>query len=321
MTLIDQKHLFQFTDPSADKETGEHNSNQIRNFSYTDNSYLVQKTKKRLDELWSNSQAPSFMTLESILNFSANASEKNPSQDGLNAVKKISALRISDEEPEMEKDIINRIINAKRTPVKDPAKELTRVYGFSGQAVIHPPQAFHLPDIMIHAFHNDKQSAYGVEDYMTVYLWLPTPKGATFVPVAIVGDVKKGAAGLRTVWQGTPAANNIIIVKKTQLQIQMHANIFFAGWSIPVPLLPTDKTLPPGAITLEAVGKLGTKTFTITLPGGCKVQLERNGFNAFVTFLHPKSKYQGPGTDGYIARDLIMTTTPPAKQNNPTNSH
>jgi sugar-specific transcriptional regulator TrmB len=318
-TLIDQQHLFQFTTASPNTESKDNLPELFKkNVSYTDNPQQIQKTKNILDKLWQSSQTPSFITLESILNASVNPSEELPSQDGLNGVKKINALKISDEQPEMEKDIINRIINAKRIPVKDPTKDLTRVYGFNGQAVIHPPQIFHLPDIMIHAFHNDKQSAYGIEDYMVIYLWLQTSKGPTFVPVTIVGDVKKGEKGLKAVWQGTPAAQNIKIVKKTQLHIQMHANMFFVGWTIPIPLMNPQNTLPPAAVTLEAVGKLDTKTFTVNMPNGYKVKLERNGYSAYVTFLHPKSKYQGPGTDGYINRDLIMTTTPPAYKDNST---
>lgn len=314
-TLIDGQYLFQSTNPQPNQKETEISQSEQSNISYTDNPQQVQKTKKLLEELWDSSQRPSFLTLDSILSFAANAQEELPSREGLNVVKKVQGLKVSDEQPEIEKDIINRILNAKRIRVKDPTKDLTHVYGFSGQAVIHPPLAFHLPDIMIHAFHNDKQSAYGVEDYMTIYMWLPTPKGPTFVPVAIVGDVKKGENGLRKVWQGTPAAQNIRIVKKSQLHIQLHANTFFAGWTIPIPLLPTELILPPAAITLEAVGKLNTKSFTIIMPTGYKVHLERNGYSAFVTFLHPKSKYQGPGTDGYINRDLIMTTTPPTIKN------
>lgn len=320
-TLIDQLHLFQFT--NAQTNTDQQTQTKVslselsaKDISYTDKPQQVQKTKKLLDELWDNSQAPSFITLESIFSSAASATEELPSQDGLNVVRKVNALKVTDEQPEMEKDIINRIINAKRLPVKDPTKDLTRIYGFNGQAVIHPPPAFHLPDLMIHAFHNDKQSAYGVEDYMVVYMWLPTPKGPTFVPVTILGDVKKGENGLRAVWQGTPAAQNLKIVKKSQLHIQLHANVFFVGWTIPIPLRPTELILPPAAITLEAVGKLNTKSFTINMPNGYKVKIERNGYSAYVTFLHPKSKYHGPGTDGYINRDLIMTTTPPAYKEN-----
>lgn len=315
-TLIDGQYLFQSTNPQSNHEETEiSQSKQSKDISYTNNPQQVQKTKKLLEELWDSSQPPSFLTLDSILSFAANAQKELPSQEGLNVVKKVNSLKVSDEQPEIEKDIINRILNAKRIRVKDPTKDLTHVYGFSGQAVIHPPPAFHLPDIMIHAFHNDKQSAYGVEDYMVIYMWLPTPKGPTFVPVAIVGDVKKGENGLRKVWQGTPAAQNLKIVKKSQLHIQLHANTFFIGWTTSIPLLPTELILPPAAITLEAVGKLNTKSFNITLPAGYKVKIERNGYNAFVTFLHPKSKYQGPGTDGFISRDLIMTTTPPTTKN------
>jgi hypothetical protein len=39
--------------------------------------------------------------------------------------------------------------------------------------------------------------------------------------------------------------------------------------------------------------------------------MEANFFDAFVTFIHPASKYSGPGTDGIFTRDLIMTKYPP----------
>jgi hypothetical protein len=38
---------------------------------------------------------------------------------------------------------------------------------------------------------------------------------------------------------------------------------------------------------------------------------ECNGFEAFVTFFHSSSKYSGPGTDGFLARDAIQTVYPP----------
>jgi hypothetical protein len=40
---------------------------------------------------------------------------------------------------------------------------------------------------------------------------------------------------------------------------------------------------------------------------GVKMTFEGNGYDAFVTFFHPKSKYAGPGTDGIIGRDEIAT--------------
>ena len=54
--------------------------------------------------------------------------------------------------------------------------------------------------------------------------------------------------------------------------------------------------------------------YTVILPSGFRNRLESNGFDAFVTFMHPASKYSGPGTDGFFIRDLVLTMTPPKKQ-------
>jgi hypothetical protein len=52
-------------------------------------------------------------------------------------------------------------------------------------------------------------------------------------------------------------------------------------------------------------------------PSGYKSEIEENFFDAFVTFMHPSSKYSGPGTDGCFARDYILTNTPPQTSENP----
>jgi sugar-specific transcriptional regulator TrmB len=312
-TVVDGQHLFQFKNLSS--EGGKlASASPLENTFYTNNRGYVENAERMLNDLWKHSKEPSAVTLESILNFSNPSialSEENAVQDTNAALEKINAYNIAREEPISEKVILDRIINAKKYEVQNPSKDLTRAYGFSGQAVIHPPTDFCLPDVMVHAFHNDKQSSYGAEDYMVVYLWLQTSKGFTYVPVAVVGDVAKGEAGLKALFAGTPAAQNVKIVKKDELQVQMHGNTFFAGWTVPIPLFPTQKVLPPSAIILEALGNLKTKAYTVTFPSGYKVKIEENSFEAFVTFCHPSSKYSGPGTDGFINRDLIMTTIPP----------
>jgi hypothetical protein len=262
-----------------------------------------------LNDIWNASKAPSQQTLDSILE-SQKSAVAMP-EDTLSAARKIGAINIADEELISEKSILDRILSGKKFEVSDPSKDLTRLYGFSAQAVVHPPNDFGLPDFMVHAFHNDKQSSYGVEDYIVVYLWLPTPKGLMYVPVAVVGDVPRGAAGFKVVWGGTPAGQNVRIVEKDELQVQLHGSTFFVGWTVPIPLFPTAYVLPPAAIMLEAFGDLKTKAWTANMLSGYSVRLETNGYKAFVTFYHPASRYSGPGTDGFINRDLIMTTTPP----------
>jgi sugar-specific transcriptional regulator TrmB len=313
-TVVDGQHLFQFKNPSSERE--KHTSAlPFENTFYTNNREYVENTERMLNNLWKNSKEPSAVTLESILNFSKPSiasPEENEVQYAHGALKKINAYNVAGETSISEKVILDRIIiNATKYEVKTPSKDLTRVYGFSGQAVIHPPADFCLPDVMVHAFHYDKQSSYGAEDSMVVYLWLQTSKGFTYVPVAVVGDAAKGETGFKALFAGTPAGQNVRIVKKDALQVQMHGNTFFAGWTVPIPLFPTQNVLPPSMIMLEALGNLKTKAYAVTFPSGYKVKIEGNGFEAFVTFYHPSSKYSGPGTDGFINRDLIMTTTPP----------
>jgi len=311
-TVVDGKHLFQFKNPVLNKEKP-NSASSFENTFYTTDSDYVERTENMLNALWENASVPSAIPLESFLNSSQSPSSNSEKTviSSHEALKKISAFEIVDEKPISEKDILDKIIHGKKYRIRDPKKDIMRGYGYSGQAVIHPPKFLNLPDIMIHAFHNDKQSSYGNEDFLLIYLWLPTPKGKTYVPVAVVGDVQKGQAGFKAVWAGTPAGQNVKIVRKDELKVQIHGNSLFAGWTVPIPLWPSESVLPPSAILLEGYGALRTKVFSVTLPSGFKAVLERNGFEAFVTFFHSSSKYSGPGTDGLLIRDLVFTNTPP----------
>ncbi len=115
-------------------------------------------------------------------------------------------------------------------------------------------------------------------------------------------------------WLGSPAGHNIKLVKKDELQTRIHGNTFFAGWAVPIPLLPPKYSLPPACLLIEGFGDLKTDSFTIFSPSGYRTETERNGFEAFVTFFHPESKYSGPGTDGFFARDYFATTYPPSSR-------
>jgi len=164
--------------------------------------------------------------------------------------------------------------------------------------------------MMISAWHCSKQSSFGDEDWFQVYLWLETPKGHTYVPVAVFGDNSKGLERRKLSFAGTPAAQNCQLLRKDALQIQMHGHTLFAGWTVPISLFPPKYILPPAALLFEGYGKLKTAENTITMPSGTKIIIEGNGFDAFVTFFHPESKYAGPGTDGTLGRDMIMTVIP-----------
>jgi hypothetical protein len=62
---------------------------------------------------------------------------------------------------------------------------------------------------------------------------------------------------------------------------------------------------------VEGYGKLKTAIHKMKTLSGVQFISEDAGFDAFVTFFHPDSKYSGPGTDGLIGTNMILTAYPP----------
>ena len=178
------------------------------------------------------------------------------------------------------------------------------------------PTSFNLPTMLFHMFHFEKTSTFGAEDLILIYLWRETPKGNLFIPVTFVHDNPKTSRFLKEYSANTPVAQNIQLVKKDEIQVRIHGNTLFCGWTVEIPLLPSPLHLKPACITLEGYGSLKATSFTVDLPSGFKHTHEQNGFEAFVTFLSPESNYSGPGTDGFIARELISTAYPPERNRN-----
>jgi sugar-specific transcriptional regulator TrmB len=298
--LVDGTNLFQFKKLPTDQE-------KLESTTYSENMFLtgdydyVYKMKNMLDDIWKNARAPSPVTLEST---------------GQSLFRKVD-LSIEDEKPSeklTEKDVVDKIINAQRIQAKDPFKDMARFYGSVAEAIIHPPDYFNLPDMMIWILHYNKQSTFGAEDCLLIHLMLETPIGKTYVPVAVVGDSPRATAFRKGVFAGTPAGQNCILVKKDELQVRVQGNTLFAGWTVPIPLHPPSCTLPPSALLFEGYGELKTGVFKTGIRSGRRQTYEYNGFNAFVTFFHPSSKYSGPGTDGLFGRDVVVTTYPPSTE-------
>jgi sugar-specific transcriptional regulator TrmB len=314
-TLVDGTQLFQFENPPPDNEKPKRIP-YFGNIFYTNNPEYVKKTKSMLNDIWRNAFAPSAITLDSILkpsmpvvaplsdNEFAFSRPENPYEKMSHGVVEKPGIIT-------EKDVLNKIINAKKYPGKNWPKNMARYYGSSATAVIHPPSSFSLPDIMIWAFHYDKQSSFGAEDQLRIYLWLETPQGYAYVPVAHLTDNSRAVEFWKAVFAGTPAGQNVQLIEKSQFQVRVHGNIVFAGWTVPIPLLPSQYILPPSGILFEGYSKLKTGALGFVLPSGVKINAEYNGLDAFVTFFHPSSKYSGPGTDGTIGRDVVTTWYPP----------
>lgn len=298
ITIVDGQRLFQFKNSQSDQEMPEAVSH-FDNAFFTDDYEYVYKMRTMLNEIWKTARAPSAVTLEST---------------GQSLFREMSGY-IGDEkasEKLTEKDVLSKIVNAQKVSLKgDPARYTTRLYGSVAQAIIHPPDYFKLPDMMIWIFHNNKQSSFGAEDMLMIHLQLETPMGHAFVPVACVTDNPKSVAHRRVVYASTPAEHNIQVVKKDELQVQIQGNTLFCGWTVQIPLFPPPYSLPPSGMLFEGYGELKTGVLKTSVPSGRRQTFEYNGFRAFVTFFHPSSKYTGPGTDGILLRDVVFTAIPP----------
>jgi sugar-specific transcriptional regulator TrmB len=309
-TIVDGKHLFQFKTPSTGKET----LGSIANFEntfYTNEFEYVEKMKTTLNAIWKNARAPSAVTLESIIG------SYGPSLGPFlekNASGKATGVKITDIKPLgtiTEKEVLDKIIRAEKIMAKNPAKDVSRMYASIGTVVIHPPEYFNLPEMVINVQKIEKQSSFGAEDALNIFLWLETPTGHGYVPVATVGDSHQVQQRREAIFAGTPAGRNVKLLRKDELQVRVHGNTMFAGWTVPIPLHPPPYILPPACLLIEGHGDVKTHEYTLLHPSGFKSKIEENYFDAFVTFMHSSSKYSGPGTDGVFARDFIMTNIPP----------
>jgi len=314
-TIIDRMHIFQFKDPSSNQKNLVESN--FENTFYTNDLEYVEKLKNMLDEVWRNATTPSGITVEQITKPSISTVVPVP-DDEYSASRLGSPLlnnTISfEQKPDAitEEYVLNKIINSRKTLVKDPLRDFSRFYGNTATAVIHPPEKLKLPDMLLIFAHLTKQSSYGVEDWFQVYLQRETSKGYVFSPVAIVGDNQRAMKRRQLSFAGTPAEHNCQILRKDEIQVQLNGNKLFASWSVPIPLYNNEYILPPGSLLLEGYGRLKTVLTTVVMPSGAKTIMEGSGFDAFVTFFHPESRYAGSGTDGIIGRDLVMTYYPPA---------
>lgn len=315
--IVDGRHLLQFRTASPDPEKPE-TKLFFEGAFYSDDLEYLEVTKNALDDIWKKAQALSAVTLGSVLEPFGPAVVPLPKEH----IFKKGRLTVIDFKPPgtiTEKDVLNKIIRAQKLQVKDISTDISRMYGSMAMAVIHLPDYFNLPEMMIQAMHVESSSSLGGGCYLVVLLWLETPTGHAFVPVAVLGQGSpEGQAYFEMFLAGTPATQNIQLVKEDELQVRVHGNTLFAGWTVPIRLFPPQRILPPGCMVVEGYADVTTSESTVVFPSGFKAKMEGNYLAALVTFMSPSYKYSGPGTDGFFARDYIMTKIPPQTSGKPT---
>jgi hypothetical protein len=310
VTIIDRKHLFQSQNYSLNER------NVAPLLFYSNSNNYIGKMLNNLEDMWEKAQMPSNVTLESITGPYGYNVFPFPKEIELSGEKRTSVtFNVLDIKPPgsvTEQEILNKIITGKKHKIT-PSNAVNVMYASAGSAVIHPPEYFNLPRMLINVNHIEKRSSLGEADALEIHLWIDTPNGYSFVPMGGLGDNSKGVLHRKSMFAGTPFEKNYQLVSRDKLQVRVYGNTFFAGWTVPIQLDPWKHVLPPGCILFEGHGNVKSSSVSVINLQGVKIDREQNWFDAFVTFMHPSSKYSGPGTDGLFARDLIVTMTPPQK--------
>jgi hypothetical protein len=228
----------------------------------------------------------------------------------LDPAKKSEYPTIVDDDPYgrmTEQDVLSEIVAAQKSP---PNNEIWKVYSSQAVAIIRLPDFFNLPPMLFRAHHFERHSTFSEQDVIIISLWLETTNGHAYVPVAVLGNRPQAQSFWEKQFSATPAGRNFQLASKDELQIRVHGNTLFAGWTVPIPLYPSEYVLPSACILIEAYGDVKTDAYRIIQPTSEALKIRQNGFDAFVTFIHASSKYSGPGTDGFLVRDFVLETTP-----------
>jgi len=302
-TVVDKTHVFQSNNHSSVNSKWD-----FENIFYTKDSAYVEKTNNLLTDIWRSARPPSAVTLGSILNPVGSPPSTTDSLTKIHTtLKKVKSIALVEEEKPKaltEKDVLNKIIDAK----KDPAKKDIQ-YGIAGQAILHLQGILNIPDLLFYVLHYDENSSFAPQNILLISIWSETPKGFAYIPAVFVCDNSESLDFWKEFLAGLPFDQNMRLVKQGELHVKLYGNNLFCGWTTPIQLLPQSLTLQPACIMLEACGDLKTSGHTLDFPSGCRIIHEYNGFEAFVTFWNPSSKYSGPGTEGFIARENVSTTS------------
>ncbi len=326
-TIVDGKYLFQFA-TSNQKKNPSDSQPQFANTLFTTNPEYVNRTKAMLQEIWRNSNPPSTDNLKTLFGTNLRSQSayfpgaiRSPGPYGTfqpvpptDPAKKdhYSIVEIVDEDPLgklTEKDVLNEIIDAQKSPPKNQPGP-NRIYSTQAIAVIHLPDFFRLPSLLIRVHHIEKNSTFGEEDAVIINLWMEATSSFAYVPVAVFSNNPNAQAIWGRHFEAAPASRNVQVAKKGELQVWVHGNTLFAGWTLPILLIPPEYVLPPACLIFEGYGTVKTEAYSVIQPSGGRFRAMQNGFDAFVTFMHSSSKYSGPGTDGFLVRDFVMEITP-----------
>jgi sugar-specific transcriptional regulator TrmB len=317
-TTVDGQHFFQFKNPTSQQDKVE-SLDYFENTFYTNDTEYVRITENMLNDIWENAQVPSPIALKALIQQSLSSDKPanaNILDEYKNEWKRIVGFSYI-VEPQLgkitEKEVLDKIANAKRIPAKDPKKDTIRIYGTQGIAIIYPPKNLNLPNFIIFVLHHNEQSSFGAENSLFIYMQAKIADNMSYLPVAFLTDNPRGYKFRKAMYKIHRTTEVAKLIKKDELKVQAQGNRLFAGWTVPIPLLPPKYILPPSCIMFEGFGKIKSYSTKIIGPLNRRITYEENILDAFVTFMHPSSNYHGPGSDALLHRDVIITSYPPAE--------
>ncbi|HLN44397.1 MAG TPA: helix-turn-helix domain-containing protein [Candidatus Sulfotelmatobacter sp.] len=316
ITIIDGQHLFQSKTPLPGEET--QSISHFENTIYTNDSEYVEKAENTLEDIWKHAQIPSFVALKEInqqsilLNKPTNF---NALDEYANECEKVVGFSYR-MEPQLgaitEKEVLNKIASAKRIPAKNPATDTIRIYGTMGTAIIYPPKNLNLPNFIIQVTHYNRNSSFGAGNSLWFYIETKIADQKSYLQAAFATDNLQGYKFRKAMHEDQQTTEHIQFLKKDELKVEANNDRLFAGWTVPIPLLPPKYILPPACIIFEGFGKIKSYTSEVKGPLNRRVKYECNGLDSFVTFMHPSKNYYGTGSDGLLRREVIMTSYPPS---------
>lgn len=310
--IVDGKHIFQFN-LSKSAQDDVIPTSFLENTFYSNDYDFVLKMKLMLENLWVNSQVLSQFTLDSLFEKQADISNV-VSDQSYTFSKPDSPYRkmiiTYEEKPKMvtEKEVLTKIFQGKKHLVKNILNDKAVFYGCRATALIHTPDFFNLPEMIISVSHWNENSSFGSENWIVINLLTETSNGHKFIPTALIQNHSVGLNLKKDIYAGTPAAENIQLLEKDEFKILVYEKTLFAGWTKPLLLVPEKYVLPPACLIFEGYGNVKSGVINSIVPSGRKNNWQYNGFEAFVTFYHPSSKYSGSGIDGTISREVILTS-------------
>jgi hypothetical protein len=285
---------------------------KFENIFYTNDLKYIQKTKKMIEDIWMQTHLPQSCKLDqdlfSSITQNQHISFKKCNKNGPAGIDYVPEGKIT------KKDVIQKFNQIKEKMSKElkPSKwsEILFFLGNRAYASIFPPEYFGLPEMIIGVFQNIDASSFGASNILKVFV--KQKEDRYYHLVAHLEDNSAAIPYRKKIFKNTLCEKNVILLRKDQLIIKKYGKCLFAGWTVPIPLIPSDFVLPPSSILFEGYGEIKSGVFNVNNLSGRRQEAWFNNMDAFVTYFHPSSKYIGAGTEGFLDIDSVQISYPPS---------